>query len=82
MKSSELIKTLLNMGWYLHRVKGSHHHFRHGKLKGLVTVPHPTQELPKGTVKSIMRQAGIYMSMNKSGFTQMEKCIDITIHCY
>jgi predicted RNA binding protein YcfA (HicA-like mRNA interferase family) len=82
MKSSDLIKNLMNMGWYLHRIKGSHHHFRHPALKGLVTVPHPAQELPKGTVKSIMRQAGASMTLNQSSSLGMEKNIDITASCY
>jgi hypothetical protein len=29
MKSSEVIKRLEADGWYLARVKGSHHHFKH-----------------------------------------------------
>ncbi len=46
-------------GWYLVRTKGSHHHFKHPTQKGLGTIPHPKKDVPKGTVKSILRQAGI-----------------------
>ena len=46
-------------GWQLHRTKGSHHHFKHPTKKGLVTIPHPKKELPQGTVKSILKQAGL-----------------------
>lgn len=57
MNSRDLIKTLQADGWYLIRTTGSHHHFKHDQKKGLVTVPHPKKDLPKGTVKSILKQA-------------------------
>nr|WP_216078107.1 type II toxin-antitoxin system HicA family toxin [Acinetobacter sp. Ac_5812] len=46
-------------GWYQVRVTGSHHHFKHPTKKALVTVPHPKKDLPSGTVKSILKQAGL-----------------------
>jgi predicted RNA binding protein YcfA (HicA-like mRNA interferase family) len=46
-------------GWKELRVTGSHHHFKHSVKPGLVTVPHPKKDLPTGTVKSILRQAGL-----------------------
>jgi predicted RNA binding protein YcfA (HicA-like mRNA interferase family) len=46
-------------GWVLVRVKGSHHHFKHATKTGLVTVPHPKRELPRGTVASIEKQSGV-----------------------
>jgi predicted RNA binding protein YcfA (HicA-like mRNA interferase family) len=58
MKSSEVIKRLEADGWYLARVKGSHHHFKHPKKPGLVTVPHPSKDIVTGTLRSIFRQAG------------------------
>ena len=59
MKSREIIKILEADGWYLVRVKGSHHQFKHPSKSGLVTIPHPKKELPQGTVRSIKRQAGL-----------------------
>jgi predicted RNA binding protein YcfA (HicA-like mRNA interferase family) len=59
MNSADLIKTIEANGWVLHRTKGSHHHFKHPTLKGLVTVPHPKKDLPAGTVRNILKQAGI-----------------------
>lgn len=59
MKSSDLIKMLVEDGWQEARVKGSHHHFKHPKKQGLVTVPHPKKDLPLGTVNSIKKQAGL-----------------------
>ncbi|WP_211663681.1 type II toxin-antitoxin system HicA family toxin [Lihuaxuella thermophila] len=57
--SREIIKALKKDGWYLARVTGDHHHFRHPTKKGTVTIPHPKKDLPKGTIKSIERQSGI-----------------------
>ena len=59
MKSLDLIKMIEPDGWYEVRVTGSHHHFKHPTKKGLVTVPHPKKDLPAGTVKSILKQAGL-----------------------
>lgn len=59
MKSSLLIKMIESDGWYLHRTKGSHHHFKHDVKKGIVTIPHPKKDVPLGTVKSILKQAGL-----------------------
>lgn len=59
MKSLDLIKMIEADGWYEVRVTGSHHHFKHPTKKGLVTVPHPKKDLPVGTVKSILKQAGL-----------------------
>jgi len=33
--------------------------FKHADKKGLVTIPHPKKDIPMGTVKSILRQAGL-----------------------
>ncbi|MFK7261623.1 type II toxin-antitoxin system HicA family toxin [Acinetobacter baumannii] len=59
MKSLDLIKMIEADGWYEIRVSGSHHHFKHPTKKGLVTIPHPKKDLPNGTVKSILKQAGL-----------------------
>jgi len=59
MKSRDLIRMIEDDGWELVRVKGSHHQFKHPTKPGLVTIPHPKKELPRGTVTSIKRQAGL-----------------------
>lgn len=58
MKSAEIIRRLEANGWVLHHVKGSHHQFKHANKKGKVTVPHPEKDLPRGTLRSIYKQAG------------------------
>ncbi|WP_199506874.1 MULTISPECIES: type II toxin-antitoxin system HicA family toxin [unclassified Psychrobacter] len=59
MSSSELINMLKADGWYLVATKGSHHQYKHDTKRGRVTVPHPKKDLPKGTVNSILKQAGL-----------------------
>jgi predicted RNA binding protein YcfA (HicA-like mRNA interferase family) len=58
MKSADVIRKLEAGDWYLVRVKGSHHQFKHPKKPGLVTVPHPRKDIPKGTMNGIYKQAG------------------------
>jgi predicted RNA binding protein YcfA (HicA-like mRNA interferase family) len=59
MDSEDLFKLLKNDGWILDRIKGSHHVFKHPSKKGIVVVPHPRKDIPKGTENSILRQAGL-----------------------
>ncbi|MGM0563566.1 MAG: type II toxin-antitoxin system HicA family toxin [Pseudomonadota bacterium] len=59
MDSRTLLKELRKDGWVVVRSRGSHHQLKHPIKKGLVTLPHPKKELPKGTVASIKRQAGL-----------------------
>jgi predicted RNA binding protein YcfA (HicA-like mRNA interferase family) len=60
---SRAILAALNAdGWITVRTKGSHVQLRHPTKPGTVTVPHPRKDLPKRTVASIARQAGITLS--------------------
>lgn len=59
MDSAKLIQLLKKNGWREVRVTGSHHHFKHPNKHGLVTVPHPKRDLPIGTWKSILKDAGL-----------------------
>ena len=59
MQSRDVIRELEQAGWRLKRVAGSHHHFTHPTRPGLVTVPHPVNDLKIGTLKSIERQSGV-----------------------
>ncbi|MBS7814767.1 type II toxin-antitoxin system HicA family toxin [Wohlfahrtiimonas chitiniclastica] len=59
MNSKDLIKMIEEDGWYLVATKGSHNQFKHPTKTGRVTIPHPKKDLPKGTVKSILKQAGL-----------------------
>lgn len=59
MTSRDIIKKLEAAGWVLARTKGSHQHFSHPTVPGIVTVPHPKKDLPTGTVKAIEKQSGV-----------------------
>ncbi len=59
MDSRELIKQLEADGWYLVRTRGSHRQYKHPIKLGIVTIPHPKRDLPKGTLNSIFKQAGL-----------------------
>ncbi|WP_213767181.1 type II toxin-antitoxin system HicA family toxin [Caballeronia sp. dw_19] len=59
MNSKDVIRKLEADGWSLIRTKGSHHHFKHPTKSGLVTVPHPKLDLPQGTLRSILKSAGL-----------------------
>jgi predicted RNA binding protein YcfA (HicA-like mRNA interferase family) len=59
MGSREVIAVLKADGWKLDRVKGSHHVFVHDSKPGIVVVPHPKKDLPTGTLRSILRTAGL-----------------------
>ncbi|MGC1306131.1 MAG: type II toxin-antitoxin system HicA family toxin [Phormidesmis sp.] len=56
--SRQIISRLRAEGWVLVNTKGSHQQFKCPGKPGRVTVPHPKKDLPKGTVKSIAKQAG------------------------
>lgn len=55
-----MLRTLADDGWYLIATEGSHRQFKHPKKLGRVTVPgKPGDDLPIGTLNSILRQAGL-----------------------
>ena len=59
MNSRDVIKALRADGWEEVAHSGSHKQFKHPTKPGRVTVPCPRREIPKGTLRSIERQAGI-----------------------
>lgn len=59
MRSREMIRMIEEDGWYLVAVKGSHHQYKHPSKPGRVTIKHPDSDLPKGTINSILKPAGL-----------------------
>jgi predicted RNA binding protein YcfA (HicA-like mRNA interferase family) len=57
--SRELMAMITADGWYLAKITGDHHHFKHPTKPGKVTIPHPKRDVAKGTANSILRQAGL-----------------------
>jgi predicted RNA binding protein YcfA (HicA-like mRNA interferase family) len=69
MRSREIIAALRQDGWRQVVRKGSHIQFRHPTKLGRVTVPHPQRDIPRGTLRSIERQAGIKLGLTSCGNT-------------
>jgi len=59
VNSADFIRELMEAGWTLDRIRGSHHVFMHPSRPERVVVPHPKKDLGKGLVAAIRRQAGI-----------------------
>ncbi|VTU01519.1 family protein : Uncharacterized protein OS=Microcystis aeruginosa PCC 9432 GN=MICCA_3440007 PE=4 SV=1: YcfA [Gemmataceae bacterium] len=60
MKVRDVLRRLAGDGWVQVSQKGSHQQFRHPTKPGRVTVPgKPSDDLPEGTYRSILRQAGL-----------------------
>ena len=59
MSSREVVRQLVDDGWYEVAQVGSHVQFKHAVKPGRVTVPHPKRDLPIGTLKSIEKHAVI-----------------------
>ena len=59
MTSREILKLLYDDGWVEYQVRGSHIQLKHPIKLGKVTVPQHKGDIPKGTLNSIMRQAGL-----------------------
>ncbi len=56
----EVVRALERGGFYVHHIKGSHCALRHPEKAGLrVVVPLHRKALPAGTVRAIIRQAGL-----------------------
>ena len=63
MKVRDLLKLLEQDGWYLDRYKGSHRQFQHEQKAGTVTLAgHPGDDVPSGTLNSILKSAGLKKS--------------------
>lgn len=60
MRVREILKLLEQDGWFLVRQKGSHRQYKHPTKPGRVTVAGKLgDELPPGTLNSILNQAGL-----------------------
>jgi predicted RNA binding protein YcfA (HicA-like mRNA interferase family) len=59
MKVREILKLLNGDGWQEVVTRGSHRQLKHATKKGRVTVAgKPSDDLPPGTLNSILKQAG------------------------
>jgi len=67
MKVKDVIKMIEQDGWFMVRRKGSHWQYRHSYKKGLVTIAgHLNDDIAKGTLNSVFKQAGLKYGREKS----------------
>lgn len=60
MKVRDIIKLIEEDGWYKVNTEGSHRQYKHPTKKGKVTIAGKlSDEVQKGTVNSIRKQAGL-----------------------
>ena len=56
MRFREIEKIVLNDGWELVDVRGSHHQYKHPTKTGKVTIPNHRGDIPQRVVNSILKQ--------------------------
>ena len=56
---AKIIRILRQNGFALDHATGSHYIFYHPATKRRVSVPYHNKDLPKGTLASILKQAGL-----------------------
>jgi predicted RNA binding protein YcfA (HicA-like mRNA interferase family) len=60
VKVRDLIRLVESDGWRHVRTTGSHRHFKHPFKPLVVTIPgHLSDTIPAGTLKSVLRAAGV-----------------------
>ena len=61
MKVKDVIKTIEADGWYfVHYGKGDHCIYKHPEKSGIVVIDgKPSDDVPKGTLNSILKMAGL-----------------------
>ena len=60
LTAREVVQALQRGGFYVHHVKGGHYSLRHPDRPHLrVVVPFHRRDLPVGTMRAIIRQAGL-----------------------
>ena len=60
VNGKKVIAALEKDGWYVKRVRGSHHVLRHPEIPDAIPVPvHGNRPLKRGTLANILRAAGL-----------------------
>jgi predicted RNA binding protein YcfA (HicA-like mRNA interferase family) len=57
MKFQEIERIILQDGWTLKAIKGSHHQYVHASKPGKVTIPHHSGDIAMVIIRSILKQA-------------------------
>lgn len=60
VSGKQLVRALESTGWYVRRVRGSHHVLRHPDVQDVLVVPvHGNRALKRGTLLNILKTAGL-----------------------
>jgi predicted RNA binding protein YcfA (HicA-like mRNA interferase family) len=60
VKVRDLVRLVEADGWKHVRTTGSHRHFKHASKPNVVTIPgHPGDDVPVGTLRSVLKAAGL-----------------------
>jgi predicted RNA binding protein YcfA (HicA-like mRNA interferase family) len=60
VKPREVLRALNKAGFYIHHQTGSHVGLKHPSLKSKrIVLPYHNKDLKKGTLRSILKQAGL-----------------------
>jgi predicted RNA binding protein YcfA (HicA-like mRNA interferase family) len=60
MKVRDVLRLIHEDGWFQVAQRGSHRQYKHPAKAGRVTIAgHPSEEMSEGTLKSILKQAGL-----------------------
>lgn len=59
MRFRELERLVLDDGWVLVDVRGSHHQYKHPTTPGKITIPNHRGNIPQRIANSILKQAGL-----------------------
>lgn len=60
MKCREIVECVEQDGWFWKRTSGSHRIYKHPTKPGTVIIAHHgAKDVPEGTLKSILRRAGL-----------------------
>lgn len=77
MDAERVIKILNLHGWVLDRVKGSHWHYKHATIKGLVTVPfHGKADLHPAIINNLAKTTGCNFNENISAIKKNMKKVE------
>ena len=59
VRGDRVVRVLERAGFKIARVSGSHHVMRHPDGRGTTVPVHPGRDVPKGTLRSILADAGL-----------------------
>ena len=63
VSGKQTINALIQSGFVVHRIRGSHYLLKHPETGRRVTVPYHRKELAPKTIRSILKQSGISLEL-------------------